>query len=154
MELLDGVNHLAGVTPDLDRLTRFYREVFDAVVVVELEEDDGLRHAMIQVGPATMLHPFELPAGAPLPEVAPMFRRGRLDHFGLNAASESAFHELRQRIVAAGAGDGEIVDLGPGRSVAFHDPDGNEHEVVLMKPGATWQAALPPSEWVRTPMPA
>ena len=82
-----------------------------------------------------------------------MFRRGRLDHFALNATGEDAFQELRGRIVATGAGDGEIVDLGPGRSIGFRDPDGNELEVVLMKPGARWDAALPPSAWVRTPMP-
>ena len=151
MRLLDGVNHIAGITPDLDRLTRFYRDVFDAEIEAVL--DDGLRHAMIRLGPNTVLHPFELPAGVPLPDVAPMFRRGRLDHFALNATGEDAFQELRARIVAAGAGDGEIVDLGPGRSVGFRDPDGNELEVVLMKPGARWDAALPPSEWVRTPLP-
>ena len=151
MQLLDGVNHIAGITPDLDRLTRFYRDVFDAEIEAVL--DDGLRHAMIRLGPNTVLHPFELPQGVPLPDVAPMFRRGRLDHFALNTTGEDAFQELRGRIVAAGAGDGEIVDLGPGRSIGFRDPDGNELEVVLMKPGARWDAALPPSAWVRTPLP-
>lgn len=154
MELLDGMNHLATVTGDLDRLTTFYRDVFDVQVIAELEEE-GLRHAMLQVGTNTVLHSFEIidgppPAGPP----APMFQRGRLDHFGLNASTEEAFTELRRRAVAVGASDGEVVDFGPARSFSFTDPEGNENEIVWVKPGHTWATMLRRTEWPRSPIDA
>lgn len=49
-----------------------------------------------------------------------MFKRGRLDHFALNAASEEAFGELRRRLVAEGASDGIVKDLGSLLLLRFH----------------------------------
>lgn len=49
-----------------------------------------------------------------------MFKRGRLDHFVLNAASEEAFGELRRRLVAEGASDGIVKDLGSLLLLRFH----------------------------------
>jgi hypothetical protein len=62
-------------------------------------EEEGLRHAFIEVGPHTVLHPFEVPGIEP-PGPRPMFQRGRLAHFALSAASEEAFRKLRRRLVA------------------------------------------------------
>lgn len=151
MELLDGMNHLASVTSDLDKLVTFYREVFDVPVIAELEEE-GLRHAMLQVGTNTVLHSFEIIDGPPPAGPDPMFQRGRLDHFGLNASSQESFHELRRRAVAAGASDGEVVDFGPAWSFSFTDPDGNENEIVWVKPGQTWATMLRRTEWPRIPI--
>lgn len=153
MALLDGMNHLASVTIDLTRLTTFYRDIFEAPIIAELEED-GLRHAMVQLGPNTVLHAFEILDGVSPTGPHPMFQRGRLDHFGLNARSEEAFHELRRRTFAAAASDGSIVDFGPAVSFSFTDPDGNENEVVWLKPGRTWATVLRRSEWPRTPIDA
>ena len=57
-------------------------------------EEVGLRHAFFEVGSHTVLHPFQVADLKP-PGSQPMFQRGHLDHFGLNAASEEAFRELR-----------------------------------------------------------
>jgi len=76
-----------------------------------------------------------------------MFGRGRLDHFALDAESEEAFWELRRRIVAEGAGDGEVTDMGSLLNLGFTDPDGGEHEVVWVKPGVPVQAGLRRAEW-------
>ena len=100
VRLLNGIHHLTFVTSDMDRLIAFYGRVFGARVTVDLEEE-GLQHAFIEVGPHTMLHPFEVPGPEP-PGPLPMFQRGRLDHFALSAASEEAFWELRRRLVAPG----------------------------------------------------
>ena len=108
MQLLNDIHHLTFVTADMDRLIGFYRRVFEADVTVDLHED-GIRHAFIELGPHTVLHPFQVPGVAP-PEPQPMFARGRLDHFGLNTASEPAFRELRRRVMAEGAGDGVVAD--------------------------------------------
>jgi catechol 2,3-dioxygenase-like lactoylglutathione lyase family enzyme len=94
MALLNGIHHIATLTADMDRLIAFYAEVFDARVLLDMEEE-GLRHAFIELGPTTVLHPFQIP-GIEVPQgPVPIFTRGRLDHVALNASSEDAFRELR-----------------------------------------------------------
>ncbi|WP_228040864.1 VOC family protein [Nodosilinea sp. LEGE 07088] len=100
MKLLNDIQHLTFITTDMDRLIAFYERVFEAKVTVDLDED-GLRHTFIEVGPHTVLHPFQV-FGVEPPAPQPMFQRGRLDHFALNAASEEAFYELRRRVVTQG----------------------------------------------------
>jgi hypothetical protein len=73
-----------------------------------LDVEDPVRHAFIEIGPHTVLHPFEVPA-AEVPARQAMFKRGRLDHFALNAVSEEAFREIRRRVVP----DGPIVAATP-----------------------------------------
>ena len=46
-----------GFTADLDRLIVFYERVFGTRVTLDLEEE-GLRHAFVEVGPHPVLHPF------------------------------------------------------------------------------------------------
>jgi catechol 2,3-dioxygenase-like lactoylglutathione lyase family enzyme len=145
MKLLNDIHHLAFVTADMDRLIVFYDRVFGARVTVDITED-GLRHAFIEVGPHTVLHPFQVPGTKP-PVSLPMFRRGRLDHFALNAASEDAFRELRRRLVAEGASDGVVTDMGSLLNLSFTDPDGGHNEVVFIKPGVPVDAGLRRADW-------
>jgi hypothetical protein len=65
-----------------------------------------------------------------------MFRRGRLDHVAIEAASESALRELRDRLVARGACDG-VVRLFGERFLSLHvvDPDGMRMEVGCTRTG-------------------
>lgn len=152
MRTLAGIHHLSNLTADMDRLIDFYGRVFGARVTADLTED-GLRHVFIELGPGTVLHPFQI-TGVEVPQdEIPMFQRGRLDHFGLNAASEEAFWEIRRRIVEAGAGDGLVTDMHAFLSVSFVDPDGAGHEVMWVKPGVAaadmrkrtdWTIAAPP----------
>lgn len=143
--LLDDVHHLTFVTADMDRLISFYQRVFGARVTADLEEE-GLRHAFIEVGPHTVLHPFQVPGVEP-PGRQPMFQRGRLDHFALNAASEEAFRELRRRVVAEGASDSVVTDMGSMLLFSFLDPDEGRHEVVWRKPGIPVEAGLRRAGW-------
>ena len=145
MTLLNGIQHLTFVTSDMDRLISFYERVFEARVTVDLEEE-GLRHALIEVGPHTVLHPFQVPGVEP-PGRQPFFKRGRLDHFALGAASEGAFRELRRRIVAEGASDSVVTDMGSLLLFSFLDPDEGRHEVVWRKPGVPVEAGLRRAEW-------
>ena len=62
-----------------------------------------------------------------------MWGRGRIDHVGLQAASEEAFATIRQRLIDAGASDGTVNDFGSARSMFFRDPDGLEGEVLLSR---------------------
>jgi catechol 2,3-dioxygenase-like lactoylglutathione lyase family enzyme len=146
MALLNGIHHLTFLTADMDRLVSFYERVFDAAVFLDLEEE-GLRHAFIQVGPGTVLHPFQIPGVEPPSEPLPMFSRGRLDHFALNAISEEAFRDLRQRIVAEGASEGEVIDMGSLLNFTFTDPDGASHEVVWVKPDVPVEEGIRRQDW-------
>ena len=145
MQLLSDLHHLTFITADMDRLISFYGRIFGARVTVDIEEE-GLRHAFIEVGPHTVLHPFQVPGIEP-PRELPMFGRGRLDHFALNAASEEAFREVRRRLVAEAASDGSVTDMGSLLLLSFTDPDGGKHELVWVKPGVPVAQGLKRSEW-------
>jgi catechol 2,3-dioxygenase-like lactoylglutathione lyase family enzyme len=148
---LNGIHHLATLTSDMDRLIAFYEDVFDASLLLDMEEE-GLRHAFIELGPNTILHPFEI-TGVDVPQgEVPMFARGRLDHLAVNAASEAAFRELRQRVVAASAGDGTVTDMGSLLSLSFTDPDGGQHEVIWTRPGVPLDRGLRRAEWTTLEM--
>jgi catechol 2,3-dioxygenase-like lactoylglutathione lyase family enzyme len=74
----------------------------------------------------------------------PMFGRGRLDHFGLQAASIENFDEIRQRLRDRGAADDFVTDFGPVLSMFFRDPDGLECEVCVANPDAVPGVSNPP----------
>jgi catechol 2,3-dioxygenase-like lactoylglutathione lyase family enzyme len=147
--LTEDLHHLTFLTADLDRLIAFYERVFEAQVTL-VREDGGRRHAFIEVGPHTVLHPFEMPADD-VPGRQPIFERGRLDHFALNAASEEAFREIRRRLIEEGAhatDGGLVTDMGAMLSFSFHDPDNGWHEVIWVKPGARLEDRLErPEAW-------
>jgi catechol 2,3-dioxygenase-like lactoylglutathione lyase family enzyme len=128
-DLLGGVNHVAVVTDDLDRLVDFYVRVFDADVDFVMEEEDGLRHAMIDLGRGAALHPFQIPDNPHGRGLSEMFARGHMDHLALNAPNLEMFEALRARLVEAGASDGTVIDWGTVRTISFEDPDGAYGEV-------------------------
>lgn len=131
MPLLHGLNHLALVTNDMDRLIRFYTDVFDAEVIDDMTEGD-LRHVLLDLGGGLVLHPFQFQDGNPSGAgSAAMFERGHLDHFGMNVADVDTFELLRTRLVEAGASDGTVTDFGITRNVWFQDPDGMGCEIAM-----------------------
>lgn len=147
MPLTEGVSHIATVTDDVDRLARFYRRVFDAPVLFDMEEE-GMRHAAIDVGANVVVHAFRVP-WAPNDERRTMFERGRTDHYGLTVPTMEALLEVRRRLQAEGpdATDGAVRDFGPAYSLHCVDPDGVHLEVNLFK--ETWgsEPVLPRAEW-------
>jgi catechol 2,3-dioxygenase-like lactoylglutathione lyase family enzyme len=128
VQLTTGINHVAIMTEDVDRFVAFYTEVFGATVVFA-ETTPQFRHAILSVGGGGVLHPVEVQASPHGRGSAAMTDRGHLDHFAIDAASREAFDELRSRLVARGACDGRITDLGPKLSFWFTDPDGAHLEV-------------------------
>jgi catechol 2,3-dioxygenase-like lactoylglutathione lyase family enzyme len=153
MDLVDGVQHVTFLSDDLDRLAAFYEDVFGARKTLDLTEE-GLRHVFIEVGAKTVLHPFQLLDGRSLPEApGTMFERGRLDHFALLAPSRDAFAELRRRLEAEGAADGDVRDMGTMWIMGFHDPDGSYAEVVWRKPGGPDENTLARADWTTVDLP-
>ena len=63
-------------------------------------------------------------------ETDPAFRHAILR--ALAAAGPAEFAAIRDRLVARGASDGAVDDLGAFQSVWFTDPDGMQGEVVLI----------------------
>jgi catechol 2,3-dioxygenase-like lactoylglutathione lyase family enzyme len=142
--LLDGVNHVALLTQDTDRLVAFYRDVFDATVSGSMRPEPGLRLTFIDIGPYSELNVFEIDGNDEAEHQTPMFGRGRIDHMGLQAASIDAFETIRERLVARGANDGFVTDFGPVLSLFFIDPDGLEGEVCVTNPDAIAGVSNPP----------
>jgi catechol 2,3-dioxygenase-like lactoylglutathione lyase family enzyme len=89
--LLDGVNHVALITNDTDRLHTFYREIFDATVSRDDELASGMRLSFIDIGPNTELNVFQIDGNTEALRQTPAFERRRIDHLGLQAASLDAF---------------------------------------------------------------
>lgn len=140
--LLNGIQHVAVMTADTERLHEFYTAVFEATVSVDFRPQPGIRLSFVHIGPHTELNVFEVD-GASV-EHTPMFGRGPLDHVGLNAASLAAFDEIRDRLVTRGASAGFVTDFGPVLSLFFTDPDGLEAEVLVANPDAVPGVLNPP----------
>lgn len=133
--LLDGINHIAFVSKDIEGLRDFYTGVFEADVGPTRPHGEKGDETMttIRIGPHTEFNVVTI-EGNPEPDrQTPMWGRGRLDHFGLQAASEESFETIRQRLMERGASDGQVNDFGSVRSLFFRDPDGLEGEVLVAK---------------------
>ena len=135
--LTDGMDHVATLTKDSDRLQRFYIDVFGATVERDGPEfPGGPRMTILNIGPATELNVFEVEDNSEAERQVPMFGRGRIDHIGLHAASLDAFAQIRERLIAAGASDGTVTEFGRKLSIFFRDPDEMECEVLVTNPDA------------------
>jgi catechol 2,3-dioxygenase-like lactoylglutathione lyase family enzyme len=132
--LLDGVNHVAVLTQDTERLHAFYRDMFDATVSHDEVVGEGMRLSLVDIGPFTELNVFQIDGNVQPAPANAMFERGRLDHLGLQAASLEAFETIRDRLLERGATDGFVTDFGPVLSLFFVDPDGLECEVCVPNP--------------------
>jgi catechol 2,3-dioxygenase-like lactoylglutathione lyase family enzyme len=142
--LLDGLNHVALITNDAQRLHDFYVEVFDATIRPQFTERPGVLMSNIEIGPHTELNVFEIEGSTEAQRQTPMFGRGRIDHLGLQAASLEAFETIRDRLIARGAADEFVTDFGPVLSLFFRDPDGLEGEVCVANPDAQPGVHNPP----------
>jgi len=142
--LLNGVNHVAIITNDTDRLTAFYRDVFEAEVDGEVPEAEGVRLTFVRIGESAELNVFQIDGSHEADRQTPMFARGRIDHLGLQAASLEAFEEIRRRLIARGAADEFVTDFGAILSLFFTDPDGLEGEVCVANPDAVRGVSNPP----------
>lgn len=125
-----GFNHIATLTPDLDRYVEFYSAAFGAEVVFEMDErDDHPRMIILDLGGGSALNIFEVDASSIIGETRTQGGRGAIDHFGLSVRSVAELEATRDRLVALGADIGEIQQLGGTWSLFFRDCDGRELEV-------------------------
>jgi catechol 2,3-dioxygenase-like lactoylglutathione lyase family enzyme len=133
--LTSGIDHVATVTADSDRLQDFLVEVFDATVEFDGPEyPGGPRMTVINIGPHTELNVFQIDGNDEPSKQTPMFGRGRLDHIGFRAPSIEVFDEIRRRLMESRATDGVVTDFGRKLSLFFRDPDAMECEVLVANP--------------------
>jgi len=144
--VLNGINHVAILTNDTERLHAFYEGVFDAAVTTFPHAPDGpdVRLSFIKIGPFSELNVFQVEGNTEADRQTPMFGRGRIDHLALHAESLEAFETIRDRLIERGATDGFVTDFGPILSVFFRDPDGLECEVCVENPDARPGVMNPP----------
>lgn len=130
MPVTVGLNHVATLTPDLDRLVAFYTAAFGAVKTFEMEaQPDHPRMIILDLGGGASLNAFETDASEIIGERRRQGGRGAIDHFALAVDSLATLEAMRDRLVAAGGEIGEIQQLGSEWSLFFRDPDGMELEV-------------------------
>ncbi len=137
--VLDGVNHIAILTSDMDRFIRFYQEAFDATVVHDNRNHGGHageRMVIMAIGGQSAFNVFEVPGNTQAHVQTPMFGRGRLDHFGLNARSRETFEHVRTRLMHLGASDGTITDFGAALSVFSGDTGCRKSPRLKQRAGA------------------
>jgi catechol 2,3-dioxygenase-like lactoylglutathione lyase family enzyme len=135
--LLQGIDHVATITNDGDRLKKFYVDTFDATIESDGPEfSGGPRMIIINIAPGTELNVFEINQNSEADRQTPMFGRGRIDHIGLHAADLDTFAEIRERLIAAQASDRVVTEFGRKLSIFFRDPDQMEGEVLVSNPDA------------------
>jgi catechol 2,3-dioxygenase-like lactoylglutathione lyase family enzyme len=141
--LLSGINHVAVLTGDTDRLVSFYEGVFDAAATT-LQAADGFKVTAIWLGDTAELNVFEIAGSDEHERQIPAFGRGRLDHLALQAATLESFDEIRSRLLDRQSTDGFVTDFGHMLSLFFRDPDGLECEVCVPNPDAQPGVHNPP----------
>ena len=130
MPVTSGFNHVATLTPDIERHADFYKKVFGAEVTFEMAAtDDHPRMFIVDLGGGAALNVFEAPIEEIIGEQRKQGSRGAIDHFGIAVDSLAELEAVRVRLVEVGADIGEIQQLGDLWSLFFRDVDGMELEV-------------------------
>lgn len=112
MPLTVGINHVTTTTTDLDRMVRFYVEMFGAEKVFEAAgTDDSARMAIVELGGSRYLKVIEDLADSTGSAIRMPTAHTATERFGLAVGSHSALRDLRERMVGAGAEVGEIERL-------------------------------------------
>jgi catechol 2,3-dioxygenase-like lactoylglutathione lyase family enzyme len=125
-----GFNHVATLTPNMDRLVEFYVTAFGAEVTFEMEaREDHPRMTILDLGGGGALNVFETSPEDIVGERRKMGGRGAIDHFAVAVDSRETLEATRDRLEELGADIGEIQRLGDEWSLFFRDPDGMELEV-------------------------
>jgi uncharacterized protein (TIGR03086 family) len=136
-----GINHLALVTDDMDKTTRFYRDVVGCRLVATTAATIAgvnVRHYFFSLGGGNTIAFFEFPS-VKLALERPMAQATdgvQFDHVSFDMASYDDLLTLRKRLEAHGIQVSRIVDHDFVHSIYFKDPNhiALEASVWLMDP--------------------
>ncbi len=136
-----GINHLALVTGDMEKTTRFYRDVLGMPLVATTGNRPGqypYRHYFFELGQGNTIAFFEWPGIEEnhKPAGAPASGRVQFDHVSFNMESEEALLELQANLERQGVEVTPVVDHKIIHSIYFTDPNG---------------IALEASYWIKDP---
>lgn len=124
-----GLDHVATVTADLDRVVAFYQDVFEARVTFEMAATESHPRMVILDLGASALNITEQPAGTIVGDRTKPGGRGPIDHYGIRVATRADLDFMRRRLLQRGVDVGDVHSLGDTWSLFFRDPDGMELEV-------------------------
>jgi glyoxylase I family protein len=117
-----GIAHIAVTVNDLERSTRWYSALFDAVPVLDEDEHaGGFHHTVFALGSGQLfgLHTHGYGPGGRFDE-----RRPGLDHVAFTCQDRGELQAWAARLHRLGIMHGGIVDAHYGSGLSFRDPDG------------------------------
>ena len=143
--LLDGINHVAVLTNDTERLHAFYREVFDATVSHDDVAGSPASASRSSTSGRTPSSTCSRSTATPRPSTR---RRCSVAAVSITWACTRRRSTRSTRfasgLMARGATDGFVTDFGPILSLFFVDPDGLEGEVCVVNPDRKPGVVNPP----------
>ncbi len=131
-----GLHHVALVSQDVERTTRFYSEVLEFPLTEMIDNRDypGSTHFFFDIGHGNLLAFFDFP-GLDLQPYAEVL--GGLHHVAISV-ERSRWETLRGNLQAAGV---ELVEHS-GSSLYFRGPDGERLEIISDRLGEMYGDAV------------
>jgi len=126
MARFNGVNHLAMATGDMDKTTRFWRDLLGMRLVAGLGQP-GYRHYFFQISDTDLIAFFEWPGVTPAAEKEhgrPVKGPFIFDHVSFGVETEDDLWSLKDRLEAAGFPVSDVIDHGFIHSIYAHDLNG------------------------------
>jgi len=126
MVKFNGINHLAMATGDMDRTTRFWRDLLGMRLVAGLGQP-GYRHYFFQISDTDLIAFFEWP------DIEPVIKKehGRpvsgpyiFDHISFGVETEDDLWSLKDKLEMAGFPVSDVVDHDFIHSIYAYDPNG------------------------------
>jgi len=143
---IQGINHLALMSRDLDATVRFYVDIIGLPLVKAYQTGDvpkwehngavlhdggnliAPRHYFVDLGDGSLLAFFDPGQGATLPEDFVSIP-GAFHHLSLNVADEEALLAARAELKGRGIPVSGVVDHEFCKSIYLRDPDGRNLEL-------------------------
>lgn len=129
---LTGINHLAFITPDLEKTIRFYRDLLGLELSAGIGHD-GYRHYFFKIGPYDHIAFFEYEGASIMERKFPGNRTSKplgFDHVSLNVESAEELLAFKHKLEAAGIDVHGVVDHGIMLSIYFYDPNNIPLEIT------------------------
>jgi glyoxylase I family protein len=132
---LRGLHHVTAICRDLERTTRFYRDVLGLAVVRDARSDDDPDARHVWFGAAGG-DPGALVSFLEYPDLAQgQIGVGSTHHFALVVDSADEQEAWREHLRDQGVQCSEILERGVFRSLYLRDPDGHIVEIATRGPG-------------------
>ncbi len=140
----NGINHLALITPDMEKTVRFYRDALGLPLVATIG-NAYFRHYFFDLGNHNTIAFFEYTG---ITDIGPEKGAGtpgsgrQFDHLSFNVESESAMLELQARLREQGVKVTRVVDHDFIQSIYFTDPSGISLEASYWVQDVTEQSSF------------